>query len=160
MKFPIKPTAFNNETENRTIIVLEKNQQKRDPKMNIHIPVSPGELADKLSILEIKNEKITDSEKLKNIGYEQSLLRRIWSKSQFEKKFVSKELSELKMVNRKLWEIEDQIRFKESGKQFDEEFIKLARLVYISNDKRSGIKRKINQIYGSDLLEEKSYSTY
>lgn len=128
--------------------------------MNIHIPVSPGELADKLSILEIKNEKITDSEKLKNIGYEQSLLRRIWSKSQFEKKFVSKELSELKRVNRKLWEIEDQIRFKESGKQFDEEFIKLARLVYISNDKRSGIKRKINQIYGSDLLEEKSYSTY
>lgn len=116
------------------------------------IDISIGELLDKISILEIKKENIVDSIKLENIQKELTLLQ------QEADKFPKILYSELKQVNEKLWGIEDKIREKEYQKEFDSEFIQLARSVYITNDLRSELKRKINLATNSSLIEEKSYT--
>ena len=120
-------------------------------------PISIGELIDKITILEIKQIYMTGI-KLKNINKEMKLLKNILQDKNLE---INIDLiKNLKNINKKLWEIEDNIRIKESKQEFDEEFIKLARSVYIENDKRAFIKKEINQKYNSDLVEEKSYKNY
>ena len=122
---------------------------------SVSIPVSLGEVVDKLTILEIKAEKMSN-EKLKNINNEISAIKNVISKLDFDSNLVSK----IKQVNLELWEIEDSIRLKENLKQFDEDFISLARSVYIKNDLRASLKREINMKYNSDIIEEKSYEKY
>ena len=120
-------------------------------------PISIGELIDKITILEIKQIYMTGI-KLKNINKEMKLLKNILQDKNLE---INIDLiKNHKKINKKLWEIEDNIRIKESKQEFDGEFIKLARSVYIENDKRASIKKEINQKYNSDLVEEKSYKNY
>tara|TARA_E500000331_G_scaffold137023_1_gene133723 strand:- start:255 stop:650 length:396 start_codon:yes stop_codon:yes gene_type:complete len=130
-------------------------QKKKQENIKISIPVSIGEVIDKITILEIKSEKMSD-EKLKNITKEAYAIKNTISKLDIDKDLVSK----LKKVNLDLWEIEDQIRIKEKLKQFDKDFISLARSVYVKNDLRASLKREINIRYNSDLIEEKSYQSY
>ena len=120
-------------------------------------PVSLGELIDKITILEIKQIHMTGI-KLKNVDKELKLLKEILQDKNLE---IDIDLiNNLKEVNNKLWEIEDNIRIKESNQKFDKEFIQLARSVYKENDKRASIKKEINQKYNSELVEEKSYNNY
>ena len=129
-------------------------------KENIIIPTSSGELIDKISILKIKKKKIINKLKLKNVKNELFLLNKIYKKNfKKNKKLIIYEKQLIK-INTKLWDIEDRIRFLESRKSFKSEFIKLARSVYINNDERAEIKKKINRLTGSDLVEEKSYKSY
>ncbi len=129
-------------------------------KEDITIPVSSGELVDKISILKIKRKKIINKSKLQNINKELSLLNKIYKNNfQKNKKILLYEKKLIK-INKKLWDIEDKIRFLESKKNFNQQFIDLARAIYINNDKRSEIKKKINQLTGSRLIEEKSYKSY
>ncbi|MCP5063090.1 MAG: hypothetical protein GY936_11595 [Ignavibacteriae bacterium] len=122
------------------------------------VEVSNGELVDKVSILAIKLEKIDSEEKLINIRKEYNLLLEDMKKLNIS--FDSKEYKELIEVNTDLWEIEDNIRVKEKNKEFDDEFIKLARSVYFQNDVRFEIKKRVNQITNSLLEEEKDYVKY
>lgn len=128
--------------------------------MNIEIPVSPGELIDKLVILEIKEARITDSEKLKNVSHALELLRRVMADQVPPSEDLAKQTRALKDVNAALWEIEDEIRLHERRKDFGEGFVELARSVYLKNDERARIKRAIDDLLGSDLVEEKSYEEY
>ena len=124
---------------------------------SILAPVSIGELIDKITILEIKKIHMTGI-KLKNVDKELKLLQNILQDKNLE---IDMDLiNNLKEVNNNLWEIEDNIRIKESNQKFDKEFIQLARSVYKENDKRASIKKEINQKYNSDLVEEKSYNNY
>lgn len=127
---------------------------------NIKVPVSPGEVLDKITILEIKSERIGDPEKLSNVRTELSLLRETWANSIDEDDTIRALHAELKTINEKLWEIEDDIRDKERAKEFDERFIELARSVYFTNDRRSEVKKKLNLHLGSQIVEEKSYQDY
>lgn len=124
----------------------------------MEIEVSVGEIVDKLSILQIKKENITDEVKLENVTKEFLYLHEIV----FAKLNVSHEdqYSKLLDINRQLWNIEDRIRDKERNKEFDSEFIELARSVYFTNDKRAEMKKEINLIYSSTFVEEKSYNPY
>jgi len=126
----------------------------------VSTPVSVGELIDKITILEIKAEKIKDENKLKHINYELQLLNQEWETSEFVSTDISNERQQLKKVNEKMWEIEDKIRLKEAAAEFDDEFIQLARSVYYTNDERANIKRQINTKLNSDMFEEKSYADY
>ncbi len=128
--------------------------------MNLSAEISVGEFLDKITILEIKSERIKDDAKLENIHKELNTLRQTWDDSPFSQQDVSSEIAELKQINEKLWEIEDYIRDKESEAAFDEQFIELARSVYFTNDERAAVKRKINVKVGSELIEEKSYADY
>ena len=124
------------------------------------IPISWGELLDKITILQIKLENLISQEALNNVAWELKQLQSIFFQS-CPKAIKPKQLElELKKINQRLWDIEDKIRDKEKHKSFDDEFIQLARSVYITNDERSRIKRRINETFGSDLIEEKSYSEY
>jgi hypothetical protein len=128
--------------------------------MNIEVEVSFGEFLDKITILEIKSENIKDEEKLLNVNKELTLLQEIWAKHPKSDIDISEEMRNLKSINEKIWNIEDDIRDKERNKKFDQVFIELARSVYFSNDERARIKRIINEKLGSNLIEEKSYSDY
>ena len=124
------------------------------------IPISWGELFDKLTILEIKLENLQDKNALKNVKIEYDQLYIIYKKNFLENEKAKLFIINLKKINEKLWDIEDEIREKERNKTFDEEFIKLAREVYITNDQRSQIKRNINETFDSKIIEEKSYQDY
>jgi len=124
------------------------------------VPISPGELIDKITILEIKSQRMTDSAKLHNVRTELSLLSDTWQASPFSATDISAEWAGLRDVNGKLWDIEDRIRDKERDGLFDAEFIELARAVYFTNDDRAAIKKQINTKLGSVLVEEKSYANY
>jgi hypothetical protein len=122
----------------------------------VSVPISIGELCDKYTILQIKIEKITDTNKLNKIKNEIQHLKPL-----VEQCNVSQDkLNALKNVNEKLWNIEDNIRNKESQSLFDAEFIELARSVYITNDYRFELKSSINECYNSDICEVKSYAKY
>lgn len=125
--------------------------------MHLNAPISPGEFLDKLTILEIKIERIADPGKLENVRRERALLRAEWDASPLARADVTAQVEELKQVNQALWEIEDDIRLKEAAQAFDAEFVELARAVYRTNDRRAAVKRAINLALGSDLIEEKSY---
>lgn len=126
----------------------------------IQIQVSAGELLDKITILEIKNERISDPKKLTNVRKELASLE---AENPFDLNNcteLSALLEELRMVNRNLWDIEDQIRSCENISDFGDTFVQLARSVYIQNDARADIKKRINILTKSNLTEEKSYTPY
>ncbi len=126
----------------------------------IKVPISPGELLDKITILRIKSQRMTDPRKLANVRLELEALEETWKSSAYADIDVGTDLNALLAVNGRLWTIEDDIRDKERAKTFDEEFVRLARAVYIENDERAAIKRRLNVKLGSSLVEEKSYSQY
>lgn len=125
----------------------------------ILVPVSFGELLDKITILQIKAERMNDEVKLANVRNELMLLEEIWAEQAAVRR-IDDLRAELKVVNEWLWDIEDAIRLKEKAGAFDDEFIELARSVYIQNDERARIKREINLALGSGYVEEKSYGHY
>ena len=124
------------------------------------VPISWGELIDKITILEIKEVKITSNNALDNIRKELVFLSDIVDKSKGVYDAISLLKNELKEVNLKLWQVEDEIREKEYSKEFDEEFINLARSVYRLNDDRANLKKNINEALFSELKEEKSYKNF
>jgi hypothetical protein len=126
----------------------------------LNLQTAPGEFLDKLTILEIKSERIAEPVKLANVRRELEMLRATWAASPLAGRDVSKLVADLKRVNETLWEIEDRIRRKEAERAFDADFIELARSVYRTNDRRAAIKRELNVALGSELLEEKSYTEY
>lgn len=128
--------------------------------MALKVEVSVGELLDKITILEIKSERITDPAKLANVNKELDVLRRTWAGSPLSNHDVADQIERLKSVNQTLWDIEDGIRRKEAAQQFDDEFIGLARSVYHQNDIRAAVKKEINTLLGSELVEEKFYVDY
>ena len=127
---------------------------------HISVPVSPGEVVDKITILEIKAERIADEEKLRNVRTELDLLVRVWETVSVDTEAIPPLKETLKDINQALWDIEDQIRVKELRQEFDQEFIDLARSVYVQNDQRAAIKKQINVLLGSRIQEEKSYVEY
>jgi hypothetical protein len=127
---------------------------------NIHVPVSPGEVLDKITILEIKSERMSDPAKLANVRAELALLQETWSKAVREDEVVRGLHAQLREINEALWVIEDDIRDKERVRQFDQRFIELARSVYFTNDRRSAVKKQLNLHLGSRIIEEKSYQDY
>lgn len=126
----------------------------------IRIPMSPGELLDKITILQIKSERMDDESKLANVRRELELLQQTWRDTGEETEEIRQLQTRLKTINEKLWVIEDDIRDKERDKHFDDGFIQLARSVYFTNDERAEVKKTINLALGSDIVEEKSYSDY
>ena len=124
------------------------------------VPLSPGELLDKITILRIKVARIQDAAKLANVKRELALLEQTWKDSGAAVDDVGLDERALENVNERLWDIEDRIRDKEARQTFDREFIELARAVYICNDERAAIKKRINLQLGSPLVEEKSYKQY
>ncbi len=124
------------------------------------MPVSPGELLDKITILRIKAARIADAGKLANVRRELSLLEEIWQRAAAGRSDLEADETALTEVNTALWDIEDAIRAKEAARQFDAGFVELARSVYRSNDLRAAIKRRVNLALGSQLVEEKSYRPY
>jgi hypothetical protein len=128
--------------------------------MSIKMDVPLGEFVDRLTILEIKSERLTDPEKLKNNNHHLENLRGTWQQSDYADADISSHFAALKAINEKLWEIEDDIREKEANGSFDDEFIDLARAVYLNNDERARIKNEINKQFKSEFTEEKSYTEY
>ena len=128
--------------------------------MQLQVPVSVGEVLDKITILQIKLAHISDANKRVNIQNELDALLPLVAGDVFTTVEMQGLMAELKSVNEALWDIEDDIREKEAAKSFDAEFIKLARAVYVTNDKRAEIKKQINLATGSTLIEEKSYESY
>ena len=131
-----------------------------DSVNEILIPISPGELLDKLTILQIKVERMTDPVKVANVKTELGMLSKVWSEAVEVDAEIAKLTAELKAVNETLWKIEDDIRDEERNKRFDERFIELARAVYVTNDERANAKKKVNLYLKSSIVEEKSYQDY
>ena len=124
------------------------------------VPISPGELIDKITILEIKSQRMSDAAKLANVRAELALLTGTWQASAYAATDVDAEWQALRDVNERLWDIEDRIRDKERDGAFDDVFIELARAVYVTNDERATLKKRVNTKLGSTLVEEKSYADY
>ncbi len=131
-----------------------------DRSPNIIIPVSPGEVVDRLTILEIKSERMEDAAKLANVRHELAILSKAATQAIPDSEEMRVLRAELKAINEKLWVIEDDIRALERKGDFGEAFVALARAVYRTNDARTAIKRRINEALGSDLIDEKSYAPY
>jgi hypothetical protein len=127
---------------------------------DLHVPVSPGELLDKITILRIKSLRILEAAKLANVRLELELLQRTWATLGAATAAVAADEQALQAVNEQLWDIEDRIRDKEAARSFDQDFIELARAVYHRNDERAAIKKRINLALGSRIVEEKSYQPY
>ena len=128
--------------------------------MEVNIPVSLGELLDKISILEIKNKKISNDSKLTHIKKELNGLKKVLGDLNFNFSETKNLYEELYKINLTLWDIEDSIRILEKDKNFGKDFINLARSVYITNDKRFQVKNEINKLFNSEYVEEKSYEDY
>ncbi len=126
----------------------------------ITVPVSFGELLDKLSILQIKSERMDDPAKLANVRTELSALEQTWMAHPAAGHDIVRLRADLKAVNERLWDIEDAVRVKERAGEFGEDFVQLARSVYLENDERARIKKAINLALGSAYVEEKSYADY
>ncbi|WP_166266240.1 DUF6165 family protein [Marinobacter caseinilyticus] len=126
----------------------------------ITVPVSFGEVLDKITILEIKSERIADAQKVRNVRLELEELSRVWDTAVPDQAAISEARQRLKAVNEQLWEIEDDIRDQEAAQDFGSRFVELARAVYVTNDKRAAIKKEVNLALGSRFVEEKSYQDY
>ncbi len=126
----------------------------------ILVPVSFGELLDKIAILQIKSERMTDAAKLANVRNELTALETTWAAHPASRQDIDALRADLKAVNERLWVIEDDIRLQEKAQAFDAEFIRLARAVYFENDIRARVKKDINLALGSAYVEEKSYQDY
>lgn len=127
---------------------------------DILVPISPGELLDKITILRIKAARMSDAAKVANVKHELELLEKTWRDSGAAAGNIGDEEANLTRVNEALWVIEDDIRDEERAGRFGEKFIELARAVYITNDERAAIKKRINVALGSKIVEEKSYTPY
>ena len=127
---------------------------------NIEVPISPGELIDKLAILEIKVERIADPKSRANVVRERDALAKVRDRAVRATPALSRLAGDLKAVNAELWRIEDELRDCERRGDFGADFIALARAVYRTNDRRAALKREINTLLGSELVEEKSYTRY
>jgi Family of unknown function (DUF6165) len=127
---------------------------------DILVPLSPGELLDKITILRIKSARMTDAAKLANVRVELAELEKTWRAAVGGEADVSEDERALQAVNERLWVIEDDIRDKERAQAFDARFVELARSVYIENDERAAIKKRVNVKLGSRIVEEKSYKPY
>ena len=127
---------------------------------DLHVPVSPGELLDKITILRIKSRRMQDAAKVANVRLELELLQHTWASLGSATLQVAADEQALQAVNEQLWDIEDRIRDKEAARSFDQEFIDLARAVYHRNDDRAAIKKRVNIALGSRIVEEKSYQPY
>ena len=136
------------------------SRNEDNPMSEIQVPVSFGELLDKIAILQIKSERMSDEAKLVNVRNELSALELTWMAHPAAGHNIVELRAQLKAVNERLWVIEDDIRIKEKAQEFDAEFIKLARSVYFENDDRARIKKDINLALGSSYVEEKSYQDY
>ena len=126
----------------------------------IRIPISPGELLDKITILQIKAERIADPAKVANVTTELNMLEQVWRETVTDDAEIRALSAELKSINEALWEIEDDIRDEERNRRFGERFIELARAVYVTNDERANAKKKVNLHLNSSIVEEKSYQDY
>jgi len=126
--------------------------------MSIQAPLSAGELLDKITILRIKSRRIADPKKLTNVRHELAALEAVWRRSVWQS--LAAEEAELTRVNETLWDVEDHIRDQERRQDFGPRFVELARQVYITNDRRAEIKRRVNLQLDSALVEEKSYANY
>ncbi|MDX2145025.1 MAG: DUF6165 family protein [Rhodospirillaceae bacterium] len=140
----------------------KKSKTRAAPKTSTTplVPISVGELVDKITILEIKRRHIADAAKRRNVATELRLLSQVLSRLKIKPALIKKERAGLVVVNGALWEIEDKIRDCERAKDFGPTFVELARAVYVTNDKRAALKRAINDRVGSALIEEKSYADY
>jgi Family of unknown function (DUF6165) len=127
---------------------------------DVLVPISPGELLDKITILRIKSARIADPAKVGNVRLELGLLEKTWCDSGCASGNISGEERALHDVNERLWDVEDRIREKEAQQAFDRDFIELARAVYVYNDERAAIKKRVNLALGSRIVEEKSYKSY
>jgi hypothetical protein len=127
---------------------------------DILVPISPGELLDKITILRIKAARMSDATKVANVKHELALLEKTWRDSGAGAVDVESEEASLTRVNEMLWVIEDEIRDEEHAQRFGEKFVELARSVYVTNDERAAIKKRINMRLGSTIVEEKSYKPY
>ncbi len=127
---------------------------------DILVPISPGELLDKITILRIKSARMRDAAKLQNVRLELELLEKTWRESGCATPEVAADEQALQAVNERLWDIEDRIREQEAARTFEATFIELARAVYIENDERAAIKKRVNLKLGSRIVEEKSYQPY
>jgi hypothetical protein len=127
---------------------------------DILVPISPGELLDKITILRIKAARMSDAAKVANVKHELALLEKTWKDSGAAAVDLAAEEASLTRVNEMLWVIEDEIRDEEHAKRFGDKFIELARAVYVTNDERAAIKKRINTSCGSSIVEEKSYKAY
>ena len=127
---------------------------------DILVPISPGELLDKITILRIKAARMTDATKVTNVRRELTQLEKTWKDSGAGAVDLAAEEANLTRVNEQLWVIEDEIRDEERAKRFEKKFIELARAVYITNDERAAIKKRINTALGSSIVEETSYQNY
>jgi uncharacterized protein DUF6165 len=127
---------------------------------DILVPISPGELIDKITILQIKSARMSEATKVANVRAELAALEKTWRESSYASIDINEEWAALRRINEKLWVVEDDLREKERQKDFDPEFIELARAVYFTNDERAAVKRQINVKLGSKLIEEKSYAKY
>jgi hypothetical protein len=128
--------------------------------MAILIEVAPGELIDKLTILEIKKANIADPAKLRNVQHEHDVLARVLAEQVPSSDALTALTADLKAINESLWKIEDDIRDLERARDFGGSFIELARAVYHTNDRRAAVKRQINELLDSEIVEEKSYAAY
>ena len=129
-------------------------------KESILIPISPGELLDKITILEIKSKRIESVEKKLHVNKELALLNAVWHESVTSDTELVSMREELKSINESLWVIEDDIREEERNKRFGDRFIELARSVYVTNDQRADVKKRVNLHLNSEIVEEKSYQDY
>jgi hypothetical protein len=127
---------------------------------DILVPISPGELLDKITILRIKSARMRDAGKLQNVRLELELLEKTWRDSGCATPDVAADEQALQAVNERLWDIEDRIREREAARDFGATFVELARAVYIENDERAAIKKRVNLKLGSRIVEEKSYQPY
>lgn len=127
---------------------------------DILVPLSPGEMLDKITILRIKAARMQDPDKVANVKHELGLLEKTWQDSGAAAVNLGTAEADLTRVNEKLWVIEDEIRDEERAKRFTEKFIELARAVYFTNDERAAIKKRVNTLLGSSIVEEKSYQQY
>jgi hypothetical protein len=127
---------------------------------DIQVPISPGELLDKITILQIKSERIGDAAKRANVNRELDLLTRIWQQNVESDDEIVALTARLRAINESLWEIEDDIREEERNRRFGERFIELARAVYVTNDERAAAKKQVNLHLNSNIVEEKSYQDY
>jgi hypothetical protein len=126
----------------------------------IRIPISPGELLDKITILQIKAERISDPAKVANVTSELEMLEKVWREAVSDDDQIRALSTELRKINEQLWDIEDDIRDEERNKRFGDRFIELARAVYVTNDRRAEAKKKVNLHLNSSIVEEKSYQDY
>jgi Family of unknown function (DUF6165) len=143
----------------RIAVELRKRVPATVPTPSVAIETAPGELIDKITILEIKSERISDRDKVRNVLRELDTLRRARDQTIRTSDELDALTADLRSVNEALWQIEDEIRLCERAGDFGPKFVELARSVYHRNDERAAIKREINVLLGSKIIEEKSYSS-